>query len=531
MTRPDPILRWFDDETFFSLCSRQHQFLGHLDTSSTLEWLYGSSPRSISHDFPSNLSSLDPRVTALWGEPTSIIYDHTILPLLIPFQCRDRIDNAVLAMKSPAIGSMKYSLGLVTGRFGAEHPLKACTSCMREDRLTLGVAYWHLSHQYPGVVLCPIHEELLKECIENRQWSGRFKWVLPSEELFESYSRPYPSDVAKNALKTMSEAVLDLVSVAKSLCFDPDIVSNVYKDALVLSGAIFDVQNKAVTSFAEYASLIQPYSPYTALPTTPSKASAFIAQLTRKARSRCHPLKHLVLITWIFGRLKLFIDQYDVLSKADSSAKLKNVYFAEEDPRPTTSEIRTSVSRRPKKLKPKLRTAILESLKKGAPKDKICSEFKVSISTVNRLLSSDQLVKRSRQEKQLSENLCTFRAQWDSAIKENSHMSTNDLRSSKPNLYAWLYRNDRDWLLERNSELPCGRLGNYTSIDWDKRDVALQELILSRMRQVYGEFHQLRLCKLSLYNLVPSLSRSLEKRTHYPKTRLLIRELLQNDKG
>jgi hypothetical protein len=365
--------------------------------------------------------------------------------------------------------------------------------------------------------------------MENRQWSGRFKWVLPSEELFESYSRPYPSDVAKNALKKMSEAVLDLVSGAKLRCFDPDIVSNVYKDALA-PGASFDVQAKTASSFAEYASLIQPYSPYTALPTTPSKASAFIAQLTRKARGRCHPLKHLVLITWIFGRLKVFIDRYDVRSKADSSTKLKNVDFAEEDSRPTASEIRTSVSRRPKKLKPKLRTAILESLKKGDPKNKIFSEFKVSISTVNRLLSSDRLIKLSRQEKQLRENLCTFRAQWDSAIKENSHTSTNDLRSSKPNLYAWLYRNDRDWLLERNSELPCGRLGNYTSIDWDKRDVALKELILSRMRQVHGEFQQLRLCKVTLYNLVPSLSRSLEKRTHYPKTRLLIRELLQNDK-
>lgn len=528
MTRPDPILRWFDDETFFSLCSRQHQFLGHLDTSSTLEWLFDSSPRSISHDFPSNLSSLDLRMTALWGDSTSIIYDHTILPLLIPFQCKDRIDNAFLAMKSPSIGSMKYSLGLVTGRFGAEHPLKACTSCMREDRLTPGVAYWHLTHQYPGVVLCPVHEVLLKDCIENRQWSGRFKWVLPSEELFESDSLPYPSDVAKNALIKMSEAVLDVVSVGKLRCFDPDIVRNVYKDALDLLGTSFDTRGSMATSLAEYASLIQPYSPYTSLPTTPSKASAFIAQMTRKARGRCHPLKHLVLITWLFGRFEIFIDQYDMRSTADSLTKPSKFYFAEENQQPITDEIRISVTRRPKKLTPQLRAAILESLKKGEPKDRTCSEFKVSVSTVNRLLSSDRLVKSSRKEKQLRESLRTYRAQWDSAIKENNQMSTNDLRSSMPNLYAWLYRNDRDWLLERNSELPCGRLGNYSSIDWDKRDVALQVLILSRMHQAYGEFEQLRLSKAALFNLVPSLSRSLEKRTHYPKTRFLLRALLQH---
>lgn len=531
MTRPDPILRWFDDETFFSLCSRQHQFLGHLDTSSTLEWLFGSSPRSISHDLPSNLSSLDPRVTALWGDATSIIYDHTILPLLIPFQSSDRIDNAILAMKSPSIGSMKYSLGLVTGRFGAEHPLKACSSCMRADRQTHGAAYWHLSHQYPGVVLCPVHEVLLKECIENRQWSGRFKWILPSEELFESDSPPCPSDVAKNALKKMSDAVLDLVSDGKSLCFDPDIVSNVYKDALDLPGASFDVQAKVATSFAEFASLIQPYSPYTSLPTAPSKASAFIAQMTRKARGRCHPLKHLVLITWLFGRLNVFIHEYDKRSTADLLAKISKGNFAEEVQQLAVSEIRISATPRPKKLTPQLRAALLESLKKGETKDKICFEFKVSVSTVNRLLSSDRLVKSSRQEKRLAKNLLTHRAQWDSVIKENSQMSTTELRSKTPNLYAWLYRNDRTWLLERNSEMPCGRVGNYSSIDWDKRDQKLQDLILSRMHQVYGEFDHLRLSKAALYNLIPSLSRSLEKRTHFPKTRLLLRELLQHHKG
>ncbi|KAB0509253.1 hypothetical protein F7R06_05055 [Pseudomonas moorei] len=527
MAQPDAILRWYNDETFFSLCSRQHQFLGHLDTSSTLKWLFGSPRCSTTHDLPSNLCSLDSRMTACWGDATSIILEHTILPLLIPFQSRDRIDNAVLAMQSPSIGSIKYSLGLVTGRFGAEHPLKACTSCMREDRLTCGAAYWHLSHQYPGVVLCPVHELLLKECIVNRQWSGRFKWILPSEELFESDSPPYPSDAAKNALKKMSEAILDLVHDGKSRCFDPDSVSNVYKDALDLLGASFEIRERTANSFAEYASLIQPYPPYTSLPTTPSKASAFISQMTRKVRGRCHPLKHLVLITWLFDRLNMFIDQYDARSKAGLLTKFSNAAFAKNNLQPTTSEMNTLVARRPKKLKPQLRVAILENLIKGEAKDKICSKFRVSISTVNRLLSSDRLVKTSRQEKQLRKNLRTYRAQWNSVIKENSQMSTKELRSRTPNLYAWLYRNDRDWLLARNSELPCGRLGNYSSIDWDKRDIELQNLILSTMHRAYGEYDQLRISKTALFSLVPSLSRLLEKRTHYPKTRLLIRELLQ----
>jgi hypothetical protein len=527
MTRPDPILRWFDDETFFSLCSRQHQFLGHLDTSSTLEWLFGSSPRSISHDFPSNLSSLDPRVTALWGEPTSIIYDHTILPLLIPFQCRDRIDNAVLAMKSPAIGSMKYSLGLVTGRFGAEHPLKACTSCMREDRLTLGVAYWHLTHQYPGVVLCPAHEVLLKECIENRQWSGRFKWVLPSEELLLDSSLPSPSDAAVNVLRRISQAVLELASYGKSRCFDPTIANMVYKDEIDRLGTSTEVMAHIATSFAEYASLINTYQPFNSLPSSQAKASAFLAQMSRKARGYSHPLKHLVMITWLFGQLSRFIEAYDQRGETEQlslngTAGVKKVHQP-----PCSGKPIALNKRKPQKPRTAGRGAFLESLESGEAKDKICSRFNISIATLNRVLSSDPLLKSLREKKLNQENLEKYREQWIGAANQNSYMCTNELRTRLPSVYAWLYRNDRNWLLEKNSHLPCGRKGNYSHTDWEARDIELRDLVNSKLIHTYGECEQLKISKSFLYSLVPSLSRLLEKRTRYPKTRLLLKGLLE----
>lgn len=526
MAQPDAMLRWYNDETFFSLCSRQHQFLGHLDTSSTLNWLFGSSPGSTSHDFPSNLCSLDSRMTACWGDATSIIFDHTILPLLIPFQSRDRIDNAVLAMKGASIGSMKYRLGLLTGRFGAEHPLKACTSCMSEDRTTLGVPYWHLTHQYPGVVLCPVHGVLLKESIVNRQWSGRFKWILPRDELLQSNSLPDLSNAARDVLRRMSEAVLELASYGKSRCFDPMVVNTVYKDALEQLGTSSEVR----ASFVEYTSLIQPYPPFNSLPTTPSKASVFIAQMSRKARGRCHPLKHLVMITWLFGRLNLFIDLYDRRCTADLFILKRNANVVSGGQQPIIDKPASSGTRKPKKLKHPLRVALLESLKNGETKDKICSKFNISVRTVNRLLSSHPLIKSLRKEKLLKENLKKHRAQWIGAVNKNSHLSTNELRSTMPSVYAWLYRNDRGWLLERNSQLPCGRLGNYSYIDWETRDVKLQDLVISTMDHVYGKFDQLKITKSALFSLVPSLSRLLEKRTHYPKTRLLVNKLIQRTK-
>ena len=33
-----------------------------------------------------------------------------------------------------------------------------CRECVQEDRRTYGETYWHLSHQLPGIRLCPIHD-------------------------------------------------------------------------------------------------------------------------------------------------------------------------------------------------------------------------------------------------------------------------------------------------------------------------------------------------------------------------------------
>jgi len=149
-SKTDPILRWLEDETFFSICSRQHLILGNLDVSSTLAWLYGENHRAIIHDFPSNLNALDPNVKNCWGGSHSIIHEHTILPLFFPFQAPQRVEAAETLMRGASVGSLKYQLGLLTGRFGAEHPLKACSQCMAEDRAAHGTAYsWSAKHPLP----------------------------------------------------------------------------------------------------------------------------------------------------------------------------------------------------------------------------------------------------------------------------------------------------------------------------------------------------------------------------------------------
>ncbi len=148
-----PVTNWLPDETFYSVCSRQHCILGNTTPSATLAWLFGSPAAGTCHDLPYNLGALNAAARAAWGDSHSIINAHTILPFFLPFRTEEHAHQAKQTMEGPQLGSLKYRLGLLTGRFGAEHPLKACTRCMATDLSEYGCAYWHLSHQYPGVAL------------------------------------------------------------------------------------------------------------------------------------------------------------------------------------------------------------------------------------------------------------------------------------------------------------------------------------------------------------------------------------------
>src|SRR3546814_5850196 len=58
--------------------------------------------------------------------------------------------------------TIKGLLWLPASRIRANHPLKFCFLFLESDRRQSGVAYWHLTHQLPGVWICPAHNCFLK---------------------------------------------------------------------------------------------------------------------------------------------------------------------------------------------------------------------------------------------------------------------------------------------------------------------------------------------------------------------------------
>ena len=152
------LLEPLPDETLFSLCSRQHRIWGGPNARETCALLFGGSRIGTQHDIPSGLGQLECRTRGQWGSASTLAARRTLMRFYEPFVDEQLFDEAIASMRAPSVAHLKFRLGLLTSRFRANHPLKACRVCMEQDRHDHGWAYWHLPHQYPGVWVCPVHE-------------------------------------------------------------------------------------------------------------------------------------------------------------------------------------------------------------------------------------------------------------------------------------------------------------------------------------------------------------------------------------
>jgi len=174
------LLSWLPDETFFSLVSRHHSLWGHTTAAKTCELIFGRPRAGTHHDLPNSLQVFVDRVGEAAGDARTIAREHTLLSYYQAFLGAKAVDDVISSMAGPDVSHLKLRLGILTSRFRANHPLKACPSCMAEDAQTYGWAYWHLQHQYPGVWVCASHRVPLLQSSLKATGVQRFQWLLPN---------------------------------------------------------------------------------------------------------------------------------------------------------------------------------------------------------------------------------------------------------------------------------------------------------------------------------------------------------------
>ena len=562
-----PLLEWLHDEIFFSLISRHHSLWGQSVARRTAEVLFGHVRGGAHHDLPSYLADFVERTNGVHGQLEKLACGHTVLKYFAAFMPTIEVDNAIACMAGKNVAHLKLRLGILTSRFRANHPLKACEACMAEDVDLKGWAYWHLEHQYPGVWVCLRHGQLLRESMFKSTGVERFQWHLPTSQDLQ----PWPCGLLNNddgtntALTDFSRLVIGIVNGATLDSIDVSRLHELYREELrrrswLTSGG--SLRMPAISkSYLQYAVPLRVLPELSSVPDSAEAAAIQVSRMLRAPRGGTHPLRHLLVIGWLFETPEAFWTKYRSMlgnSVAPSTVLDDNaVYKIDQDGIGTSkrekliellsesgaslrsassaigidvstamawaakAEIQTS--RRPKKLKPELRKTIIEKLTLGTDKQDVAELAGLSIGTITRLLLTEVGLHAKWTQARADRARTSARRSWQDALQAHSDAGMKFIRALEPSAYAWLYRNDRAWLdSKKPSPLGAAQTQGMARISWDARDRVLSTKIREAVlaMQCGGGAKNLKLWQI--YQVVPELKAKLGALTRLPLTRKAI---------
>lgn len=562
-----PLLGWLPGETLFSLASRSSVLWGTSNPANIGDALFGSSLAGYQHDLPSGLNTFVDRTYGYLGSGAEIALERTLLTYYRRFISEEKENKAVEQMLGHRVNHLKYRMGLLTSRFRANHPLKGCPGCIQEGIVEFGWSYWRLQHQYPGVWVCQKHGTMLQESILKSTGVGRFRWHLPNGETLRVWPKSGESANLKERepLLKLAQTISFIVETKSLGRLDPTTLLSVYRFALDQRGWVTSSGNLRLKLMApdylNYVAKFRFLPEFRSLPESIEIAKIQLGRILRPLLSGTHPLRHLLIIDWLYRDAKSFElallkavegdlsrtnqsnqprglgkqDVYDTkrkhtikrlrLSSQSVRSVAKEVGVDTQTALSWASEEGIKVKKRPKKLDDQSRESILQALRSGIEKSGIAEAFNISIATVNRILRSEPGMRESWQTARHARIGEGHRAAWLNLLKRYQKVGAKLMRAEAPAVYAWLYRNDRVWL-QMNKPASLEVLSIRQSyVRWDSRDRNL-------MRQVQVAAYDLfksgsdRIYLWQLYQAVPELRAKLSVLDRLPLTLKTINYLL-----
>lgn len=167
----------YKGEAFYSVCARNKDRVEPRNQSSyrILHTLFGANA-PVHIQWPSHLeyfASQLPNEFAINAD--RLILENTLAPMMRPFLSVESYIELQLYMRG---SDLTQKLGMIRHAVENQTVLKYCVLCAREDRDSLGEAYWHRLHQTSIVQVCPIHNCYLSHVSRPEVFD-----VVPAEEV------------------------------------------------------------------------------------------------------------------------------------------------------------------------------------------------------------------------------------------------------------------------------------------------------------------------------------------------------------
>jgi transposase len=468
-------------ETLYSWAGYVYAKNAVLDPRELSRRLYGAPYAALLHDFPAHLDGLDIRLAGALGNPRDLALSRTLLGYFLPPLASQVAAELLSRTRVSAYSTIKFKLGIPASRVGGNHPLKACCSCISEDEVGMGRAYWHIEHQFPSALVCVKHERMLRWVQGDITPVHQRGWILPTFGLPRKWLEP-PEPPARQVVKLMTLAEYSSAwAQLAPASLDSQQLSRTYQAAMRANGWVTTGGNLRLRDIT--AAVKDHFHGLDALPGLASIAvirddwPGLVGTLARSAPRSGHPLKHLLLISMLFPDWTAFLRAYEgargpvpepktdiednqaatpapmsafaALVKAGSSLSSA----AAEIGVSTSTGVRWAkllslpYTSRAKSLKPQMLDAVRACLRRGVTKEEVSRTCGISAVSLNRLLSSEPALAEEWRKARTAIMRTANRAQFLRAIRSHPGWTIKQLRRLRGNGYMWLYRHDREWLL------------------------------------------------------------------------------------
>lgn len=292
----------FPDETLYSVVSR-FTWLNGLRDHEACEYLLGIQDRPLVSDALVDLAHFCGATDNAYGEPGAVLNNLTLWPFFRNLATHPSIETPISEQAHPYDACSASGLGLAALSNAQPHVWRLCPTCVARDIEMFGVTYWHRSHQLPGVAICLLHDEPLRDIrLPHR---ARQKCFLDPEtmqaSLAENAARPdlAPADAAMEIARFAQSALN-----SRNAEITPAILRGVIVDALATMGLATKAGVIHPKGFA--ARFVAHHAKFSALERLALKALAQLASGLSAHPMMFPPTLSLLIANWLHGSWERF---------------------------------------------------------------------------------------------------------------------------------------------------------------------------------------------------------------------------------
>ncbi|WP_410512445.1 TnsD family Tn7-like transposition protein [Paenibacillus sp. BR2-3] len=299
----------YPDELLYSVVARYHIRSNNSSPKWTLKDVYGTKNVIATIDLPSHIGELSRRNIVKDISVDQWIDEHTFYPFYAPFMPRKRALLLRKLMESGDGSGIHALVGITASTFDRDSKLHYCPSCYDEDVQQYGEPFWHRNHQLPGVWICPKHGAILHQ-ITNPVSERYGLTVLPiSRRMFRSI--PVLENISDNTFERLLAIAMDVQALLqmkeeRELYNSKPLLLSCLSELGLLTAAERIRQQKLREQFISFFS----YDLLDKLESIPKQDDhTWLASATRSMRYTVHPLRQILLIRFLFGSFKAFLEQ------------------------------------------------------------------------------------------------------------------------------------------------------------------------------------------------------------------------------